>query len=335
MNTYLKICTLLILLATIHSCSEDFQLTEPYKDIPVIYALFSRTDSAQYFRIQKAYVDENIPASQIALRPDSLYYENPTVKLINITQKKEYELVKVDGNFEGYQRNSGPFAKSPNYLYKILTKNIQVNGGDSLLLHVKPGEGLEEVTSRIVAVSDLKFTIPDDNTRQLKFFSVSSYDFQWKHKSNARIFDLKALVYVDEFNIVTQNKTSVIIEVPLASGLPGKEGNGDIFTSAKAYGSSFYNFLHDKLVPDPAVERNLTKIDFILTGGGPEIKEYQELLNANTGITASQEIPRYDNLSRGFGIFSSRHTLIKSITPQSPTVDSLQAHPLTKDLNFK
>ncbi len=335
MKSSLKLLLALSTLLSIHACTEDFQLTEPYKDIPVIYALFSRTDTAQYFRIQKAFVDENLPASQIAMNPDSLYYMNPTVKLINSTQKKEYELQRVDGNLEGYVRNSGPFAKSPNYLYKILTKNIQVNGGDSLLLLVKPGEGLEDVTSRIVAVSDLKFTIPDDNTRQLKFFSISSYDFQWKHKSNARIFDLKAVVYVDEFNITTQAKNMVKIEIPLAAGLPGKDGTGDIFTSAKAYGASFYNFLHDNLVPDPAIERSLNKIEFILTGGGPEIKEYQELLNANTGITASQEIPRYDNLSRGFGIFSSRHTILKSVTPQPPTLDSLQAHPLTKDLNFK
>jgi hypothetical protein len=317
------------------SCTEDFQLTEPYKNIPVIYALINRTDTAQYFRIQKAYVDENIPATQIAKNPDSLYYSNPTVTLKNLTTRKDYSLIKVDGNAEGIIRNDGPFATTPNILYKLLTREKILNGGDSLLLELKPSDGSHVITSRIVLVSDISYVFPDENTRQFKIFYNSSYNFQWKHKDNTRVFDLKAIVDIDEFNIVTLKTEKKIIEIPIARNVFGNIGRADNLTSTKIFGSTFYVFFNDKLSPDPAIERYINKIDFILLGGGPEIGEYNTILNANTGITASQEIPRYTNISEGFGIFSSTIKIVKTITAEPPTVDSLRTNPLTRQLNFK
>ncbi|MBK6546506.1 MAG: hypothetical protein WAR77_02395 [Saprospiraceae bacterium] len=325
----------LLLAGFLNSCSEDFQLTEPYKDIPVIYGLLNRADTAHYIRIQKAFVDENIASTQLAKNPDSIYYPNPTVKLVNELTKQEFLLSKVDGNLEGLVRQNGPFATSPNYLYKILSKDINLKGGDKITLQLLRGDGKAPVTATIILVGDISFTFPDDNTRQLKIFYESSYLFGWKHQSNTSVFDLKALVSIDELNIVTQKVETKIIEIPFAKSFPGKTGSSTNISSTKVLGSTLYNFLHDQLTVDPSIERYINKLDFYLTGGGPEIQNYLNIINANTGITASQEIPRYTNLSEGFGIFSSAVTIKKTITLQNPTIDSLQMHPLTRDLNFK
>lgn len=61
----IKGLVLLCLLGSL-SCSEDFQLTEPWKDIPVVYGFINVRDTAQYVRVERLFVDENIPASQIA-----------------------------------------------------------------------------------------------------------------------------------------------------------------------------------------------------------------------------------------------------------------------------
>ncbi|HEX5625482.1 MAG TPA: hypothetical protein VFX48_05665, partial [Saprospiraceae bacterium] len=144
------------------------------------------------------------------------------------------------------------------------------------------------------------------------------------------------LVYVDEFDLVTQQiLDSKVIEIPFGNNLPGKTGQTVNISSTKINGSTLYQFLHDKLTPSANTGRFLNKIDFYLTGGGPEFQTYLNILNANTGITASQEIPRYTNLSEGFGIFTSTYTIKKTITLQPPSLDSLQAHPLTRDLNFR
>lgn len=332
---YLKfgLCSALIL--SVLSCDEDFQLTETYKPIPVIYGFLDRTDTAQYLRVEKAFVSEDLAAISIAQNPDSLYYQNAFVKLINKTKNKEYTLSRVDGTTEGYPREDGPFAKAPNYLFKIKTSAMQWSGGDIWQLEVIADELQQPVTATIESVSDMKFTFPDDNTKQLKYFYINNHDFQWKHQTNTKVFNLKAFVFVEEVDIATGASVVKKIEMPIASALPGKDGTGEVFTNLKVFNSSLYNLLHDQLSPATGIERYLLKIDYQLIGGGPEIVEYFEVLNANTGITASQEIPRYTNLSQGFGIFSSKHKLVRSISPQPPTLDSLQAHPLTKDLNFK
>ncbi|MBK9961304.1 MAG: hypothetical protein IPP06_08195 [Saprospiraceae bacterium] len=140
------------------ACSEDFVLTEPWKDIPVVYGLINRVDSAQYIRVEKLFVDENIPAVDMAKVADSIYYKNAKVYLINLTSKREVELKKVDGTSEGYPRNSGPFVQVPNILYKLKTSQLQMAGGDSILLKIDRGDGKTQVTSRIQLVRDFDFT---------------------------------------------------------------------------------------------------------------------------------------------------------------------------------
>jgi hypothetical protein len=331
MKMNINILLFLVSICLISSCSEDFQLTEPYKDIPVIYGIIDRSDSTQYFRIEKAFVDENIPATQIAKVADSLYYPNAVVKLYNLTTKKEYTLQRVDASLEGIIRNDGPFAKVPNYLYKLKNSDLVMNSGDSIKIELKRTDGSIPVTATISLVGDMSFSFPDVNTRQLVFFNSSTTTFQWKHKANTSVFDLKAVVYIEEYQIDSQITRTKIIEIPLSNSIIGNS----TLSSTTISGSSFYNFFHDKLVPDSKIERTFVKVDYYLTGGGPELGEYKRILNANTGITASQEIPRYTNLSEGYGIFSSVITIVKSITPKPPTVDSLQAHPLTRELNFR
>ncbi len=316
-------------------CSEDFQLTEPYKDIPVVYGLIKRTDTAQYIRLEKAFLDENIPANQISKIADSLYYPNATIKLVQTATNTAHLLSRVDASLEGYPREAGPFATLPNYMYKIRTNVLNLKGGEELQLVIDRGDGSKQVSSKIILVSDLSYVFPDDGTRQLFFAYRSSYDFKWKNKNNTTVFDLKALVYIDEFDVVTQKSATKIIEIPFTKSQPGKIDRIDNISSAKVNGSAFYIFLHDKLLVNSNVERTINKIDFILTGGGPEIQGYLSILNANTGITASQEIPRYTNLSEGFGVFSSTVSIKKTITLEPPTLDSLQANSLTRDLNFK
>ena len=80
----------------VSSCNEDFQLTEPWKDIPVVYGMLNRFDSAQYIRLEKAFVSEDLSARELAKYPDSIYYKNAKVTLINKTANKSYQLSRYE-----------------------------------------------------------------------------------------------------------------------------------------------------------------------------------------------------------------------------------------------
>ena len=70
----------------LHSCSEDFEITAPYKDITVAYGILNITDTAHYIRIQKAFLDENKSAIDMAKVADSNFYAQLDVKVKEINK---------------------------------------------------------------------------------------------------------------------------------------------------------------------------------------------------------------------------------------------------------
>ena len=52
-------------------CSNDIDLTSEWKDIPVVYGLLSKSDTANYIRVEKAFIDNEKSALDLAQIPDS------------------------------------------------------------------------------------------------------------------------------------------------------------------------------------------------------------------------------------------------------------------------
>lgn len=48
------------------ACANDFDVTAPWKEIPVVYGILSPQDSAHYIRVEKAFVDPEKSALEIA-----------------------------------------------------------------------------------------------------------------------------------------------------------------------------------------------------------------------------------------------------------------------------
>lgn len=71
-----------------------------------------------------------------------------------------------------------------------------------------------------------------------------------------------------------------------------------------------------------------------LKAGAKELREFLNIVNANTGITASQEIPRYTNISEGFGILTSSSYWTKNYFVSPNTVILLRTLDETKNLGF-
>lgn len=324
----IKGLVLLCLLSSL-SCSEDFQLTEPWKDIPVVYGFINVRDTAQYVRVERLFVDENIPASQIAKNVDSLYYKNAVVSLVNLTKNKnkDYILTMVDANMEGYMREDGPFATSPNYIYKIRTSDMVLNSGDSILFKLNRSAELPLVTARIVVLNDMSFSTPADDQKVLVFKPTESQQFAWSAKNDAKIFDFIINIFVQEVNVVT-SATEIKKIVWSAQ-------KGDFSKKALINNQSFYNILRDRLIVDGNIKRQILKVDLEVKAGGQDLLEFNSIVNANTGITASQEIPRYSNLSEGFGLFASTATLVRTMGISSDTKSYLKTDPATSALNFQ
>ena len=51
------------------ACSNDLEVAAPWKDIPVVWGMISRSDTAHYVRVEKAFLDPAVPAGTIAISP--------------------------------------------------------------------------------------------------------------------------------------------------------------------------------------------------------------------------------------------------------------------------
>ena len=69
---------LLITIATLfHSCSTDFDVTAPYKEIPVVFGIINKDEAVQYIKINKAYLNDEGSAIIAGTVPDSNIYPYP------------------------------------------------------------------------------------------------------------------------------------------------------------------------------------------------------------------------------------------------------------------
>lgn len=308
------------------SCSNDFEIIAPQKDIPIVYGLLTPGDTAQYIRVERAFVDAETSALDLALIPDSLYYNNAQVSLINNDSGIVYDLTRVDGNLEGYERTDGIFATAPNYLYKIGQDELDLMPGEEYSFQLLRGENSAPVTA-VTTILEEPFIIRPSMTSRLNFDYIDQFQISWRPNDGAAIYDV----------ILTINYVERRVGVaPVQKSVDWRIGRNIEGESVEREGISFYAFLAGALEADEDITRSFNNIDVSVVSGGNEILEYVKIGQANLGISSSQDIPTYTNLSEGLGLFSSRGVTTRLGVGIAPaTIDSLRNGQLTKDLNFQ
>lgn len=334
----LKIATLfysLIILLSLASCSNDFQLTEGEVNIPVVYGFLTPEDEFTYIRVEKAFIDEKISGNELALDPNNLYYNNISVSISNASNpdKLPVLLSRIDGNEEGIVREEGAFASAPNYLYKVATSVLNLIPGDEYTITIKDENDnlLTEATTYCLApyISE-SLTTPSMNN-DLSFSAIGNTSFRWITDRNAALHNLQIVFYYDEIKNGNNEEKQAVWN------LGRNILSDDNRVTFSIRGNEFYTFMANNLDKDPSIRRFFDRATINITSGGLEIREYLTVANANLGITSSGEIPTYSNLTNGaLGIFSSRTKFTREdIRLSRPTLDSLRNGSVTKELNFQ
>ena len=102
----------------------------------------------------------------------------------------------------------------------------------------------------------------------------------------------------------------------------------------RAAGSNAAAAIRDQLLLRTGARR-FESLDFHITAAGQDFVDLQRIVQANGGITSSNQLPVFSNISEGLGIFASRSKLdIEGITLASSGIDSLVNGIYTKDLSF-
>lgn len=314
------------------SCNNDLELVAEWKEIPVVYGFLSPTDTAQYFRVEKAFIDESKAPSVIAQIPDSLYFSNISVELVLDASGQRYALERVDGNLEGYPRKPGFFANQPNYLYKIRTDQLSLQTDKLYRLEVRDENGRVITSAQTPVVGT--YVMQASNPQQEIFFRYDrSLTFGWNSlEKSAYFYDLTLRINVTEF---TDNDPLSARQRVLEWPVERSFLRGSSQPRVQVPGLGFYLFLSQALESDPRLSRKFESIDIVVDAGAQSLYEYLSVGQANSGITGAEFVPSYSNVDNGLGLFSSRSRLVaKDFSINLTTFDSLQNGIYTKDLNF-
>lgn len=319
------------------SCTTDFDLEGEWKDIPNVNSFISIQDTAHYIRVEKVFLETGGNALNIAQIPDSLYYaeDKITVQLEKVKTGETFNLARVDGNLEGYPREEGVFVNAPNYLYKIKANEIDLDGEDELKLILNRGDNLDLITAETVVLSnlDLRDNIPPQEINLTDY--TKNFRIRWVSDEFSKIFDIRLVVHYKESeegnpNSFTDKTLTWVIDDRFV------RDEGSLTSSISIKWEQFYIFLENNLDGSLNRNRRFVSMDLHITGAGEELVEFLRIAQANSGITSSQSIPTYSNLSGdGLGIFSSRTTAIRTgLTITGAACDSLRNGIHTKNFNF-
>ena len=307
------------------SCDNELDLVADKREVPVVYAIIDQADTAQYVRVERIFVDKNVSGNEIAKNPDSLYYDDITVLLVRESNGREYELERVDGNLEGYVREDGVFANTPNYLYKILTDDIALVENENYELRI---EGIFEdraVTST-TTILEPPFLLNPKEDGMVNFENSKNINIGWTPKGDAQIYTIAF-----HFNI-----TETRLGQPTDKRLTWIVSSNTDKSMIQELGSNFFSFMAGALEVDEEVTRSFNSAEFELISGSSAIADYIRVGQANLGITSSGEVPVLTNLSEGLGIFGATHTHSRrGIGLTQVTRDSLIDGSVTRDLNFQ
>lgn len=337
---------------SLFSCNDKLNIAAPYKNITVVYGLLDMGDTAHYIRIQKAFMDENQSAIDMAKVADSSFYNALSVSIKELGPGgvliSTIPLTKVDLASEGYVKDSGAFFNTPNYAYKF--KNLLNPSYQYRLIVLNTNTG--NVDSAITPIID--------NTLPNSSFGLSDWERPFETIDFSRVVlaggkpaegtysinypaTVGAVELVLRFNWTDSNIVTGTAERKYADFKNFKPEKDNLANSKLVnvtyVNSDIYQFLKESLgAAVPNQYRYFDSCDMILYAAGFEYKRYKDLNSNKGGLTADEIKPAYTNIkgSNVMGLLSTRGTTRKlQMGIGSDTRDSLLTNNATRGLNIR
>jgi hypothetical protein len=342
---FLKVASLACLFFVANSCNDDLNLVEPAKEpVPVIYGFLSLNDTATYIRVERSFVSQKTSAIDLAKNADSLTYPaNVEVYLVREASNERYLLQKVDGNNEGYRRDAGTFASTPNYLYKIKTSTLALKSNEAWRVDVqRKGETkpLARAKTSVIGTYTLISALGMNTTTSFAT-TIETIEGVMKADISARFYAINVIFNYEE--TVGGVTTKKFVAWPLSTN-EKRKGTPDLAYGLETFQKSstdFYAFLGSAIPAATGASRLFKDMEIEITAGGQEVVDFLNVGIANLGITGSQNIPIYSNVFDGagataLGVFGSRNRFSKKgFFLNDGSLEMLKTGQYTKQLNFR
>lgn len=328
---------LVIMLLVVGSCDNDIDVNAPWEENTIAYGLLDRTDTIHYIKINKAYLNENRNAREIAANnPDSIYHDqkiDPKLQVLsNGVVQQTYELVKdtlqnKEPGLFSYPdhimyRNKTPFIPNPDFEYRLkidslnqeeaVTAKTSVVGIPALISPIIPPPPKEQVAKPSLGVTE-------------------EVSFLWQVPDNARFLamDLNTVYYETNTETGVSRHDTIDWVVFRFLRTSGRQERYQ-FKSA-----DYFRLLQNEIEADPNFIRPVdsVKLEIVISAGADALYQYYRVNRPSISIV--QKSPDYTNINNGQGLFSSKTTFTYPGRLSEETKDSFVNGRFTKNLNFK
>jgi hypothetical protein len=322
-NSYLF--TLLIILSLgFFSCETDIDVNAELEDITVLYAAIDPVDSVHYVKINKAFLQDNVSAIDLAGNANNFNYA-PGEIIVTIDEYTGGGTL-VNSNIltrtvNEVPKNPGIFDNSTNVLYKFVQPNIN-RWNTYRLKIINPVLG-KEITSQTLLVKDITVTKPE-------ILKVIAF---WNGDVNSGTYIQQEVQVTTAADVGRVNATMIFNYTEfytLASGLDSVQKSirmelGDrksIGVESKLWsisGENFFSNISANISPSTPFlsHREVRDMTLEFLVAGTELNIFMEVSEPSNNV--NQEKPPYTNVDNGLGIFSSRTKVFYQSKAGSPS----------------
>lgn len=315
--------SLTVLMGFLASCSTKVDLYADYKDIPVIYGLLDATKDTNYVKIVRAFSgsdEATVDATQVALIADSCNYPGKLNAKIYRYKHAFGGTYNLDGTIELdtmtiHDKDSGTFY-FPNQRVYYATSGIKPNTDyDTYKYRLEIVKGTDTISSETGIVGGSSFAITNVTLDFVLEETTDNVKIFFRPAANAAVYHMeldfrfkKTIGGVSTFHTIHQSFGMRSVE---SLGME----NGDTY-----FVSCDKNLLFDLLSVARANDDQLhttytydprNSLTVSLAAGGDELYNYIVINQGAGGL--SQSIPDYTNINGGYGVFSSRVNIKKTV----------------------
>ncbi len=314
-------------LTVFQACETDFDITAPYREIPVVYGLLNTSDSIQYMRIQKAFLGEG-NAFVMAQEPDSINYGDILeVKLVEYGPQNQ-KLRTLSLVRDSSTRGEGLFPQSPLYLYRTTGDRLVAENNYELRIRNTVTDSV--ITSFSEVVDSIGIISPNFVT-PIRFVTGQQYPVRWSVNDEGVLYQFEIRFRFTETNTTTGVTTNRYLDWKFQPLGRTAAQSGEI--RYEINGEDFFRFVAANLTAASNITRSAGTLDFNFTVADEEFNTYYEVNRPPSGL--NQNIPTYTNISGGIGLFSSRLTQsVPNKLLDADTKNELIFGPHTSQLGF-
>ncbi|HEY6162712.1 MAG TPA: hypothetical protein VI112_15895 [Bacteroidia bacterium] len=316
------------------ACKNDLDVVDDYRETMVVYGLLDPADTAQYIKINKAFLG-HADAYTMAGQYDSSNYVHGE---ITAYLQRWLNGVQVGANIPLVQdslipRSAGVFANPGQMLYKTTTPIVQ-DGSDYLIYVVNNRTG-KTATAKTDIIQQFNVTTPILN-QTINLVGQNVFTTKWKTAAKGRLFSLTVRMhYKERFVFDTLQVADKYIDLIFDPVRSGTLSGGEQLEQAIAPRTFFQNIKNSPLLnTDPQKERFFQSLEFIFSAAAEDFSTYMDV--QNTTIATFGDHPFFSNITGGVGLFSSRYNYsIPNIGLNAASKDSLKNGQYTYDLRFR